>query len=200
MNFDHGDDIYFTIAGKIFRRYKLGSMVNNKEHIVVSTVLQIERDTRFPVYFKPNQKNKWHYSPWFFFLLIFDIGKIIPSDLEAEILKTDMLLFSFSFLMLMWSWVQQCSLKSGSINSHEVVIDTDCKWQKQDIYLLPGSYKITENSIFEENENWLLFFVKFWSVFFSQFSPNRGKIEMFHLDTFLNETCWICVGSQINYF
>lgn len=126
-----GDDTSFTIAGKIFWGYELGSVVNDKEHIVLSTVLEVECDTRFPVYLKANQENKWHYSPWFFFLLMFETGKVISSDLEAEILKIDMWLFSLSLLMLMWSWIRQCSLKSGSINLHEVVIDTDCKWQSR---------------------------------------------------------------------
>lgn len=58
MNFDHSEGMNFTIAGKIFRGYKLGNMLNNKEYIVLSTVLQIEYDTIFPEYFKANQKNK----------------------------------------------------------------------------------------------------------------------------------------------
>lgn len=33
MNFDHGDGMNFSTGGKILREYKLGSMVNNKEHI-----------------------------------------------------------------------------------------------------------------------------------------------------------------------
>lgn len=76
-------------------------MVNNKEYTVLSTVLEVV-DERFPVYYKTNQKNKLYSTPWFFSLFIFDTGKIILSDLEAEIMKIDMF-FSLSFLMLMRS-------------------------------------------------------------------------------------------------